>query len=206
MEKKTNYVKTIFILFLVLVLLTAILYFAKTIYTYSVLKSVYDINKDLTLNNYQFISIDAEGHISTTYHKENRLKAVLENRIVYKDGEKAYGIMPNERQYMEMPEPFNEVSTVSSSELFGFYQTVQKQELFKLAFLNQATVSSEEYNNQKCYVITLNEETLWVNKDSKKIVKDNYEKESVKIELQIGNVTEENMEIPDIAQYQKIEL
>lgn len=125
---------------------------------------------------------------------------------MYKDGQKAYGIMPNEKQYMEMPEPFKEVSTVPSSELFGFYQTTQKQELFKLAFVSQIAVSSEEYNNQNCYVIKLKEETLWVNKDSKKIVKDNYEKENIKIELQIGNVTEQNMEIPDIAQYQKVEL
>lgn len=114
--------------------------------------------------------------------------------------------MPNEKQYIEMPEPFNEVSTVPNSELFGFFQTVQKQKLFQLAFLNQAAVSSEEYNNQNCYVIKLKEETLWVNKDSKKIVKDNYEKENIKIELQIGTVTEENMEIPDITQYQKVEL
>lgn len=213
-KKKIDYLKKykhrMLILKIVIAIVLVFIVFVLMVkgYQFYTIFRIYEHNSEYYIgNNYKIISRDSiSGLTSELLYKDGVSYVKNENGAIWEDKKHKYMIIFDKNQYLELdidsvPKPLDETITLQT---FGIFDVENKWQLLQSILTKNLDIHEEEYRNHKCYVILIEGEKIWVDKDTLFIVRDDYEGNTIEYYIEIDTVQENDIGIPDLKGYTKI--
>ena len=216
-NKKIDYLKkyrrkTVILKVVILVIVAFVVGFVgiKT-YKWKMLCKFYDnIMNYEAGNNYKITYRDG----STRETRENIFKdgikfAKLNNMCyVWEDGTSKYMINPIDKTYLtlekEQPPTLTFGTKVTMGTIQIFNADSSNLELLGLVLTSNIDIHKEEYGDIKCYVIKYNNEKIWIDQNTLLVVRDDFNGKTTEYNLQTGVVSQDDIKLPDLSEYTKL--
>lgn len=205
--KKYNRKMLVFKIIVGVVLALLVLGIAVKGYQWAIISKIYNHNTEYEIGkNYKIISRDAiTGEITEKIFKDGVSYVKTSKGGIWENKDNKYMFIFDTKQYINLeketlPEPLDEKVTIQT---FGIFNVENKGDLLKTILTNNADIHEEEYRDLKCYVILINGEKIWIDKDSLFIIRDDYEGNSVEYFVKINETNEKDIEIPNLQEFTK---
>lgn len=211
---KIEYSKIIKII-LVIIIVIAVSFMIKFIYVFNVLKRNLKAESNFG-NNYKIIYNEIHG--DSKQEIQVYCKDDLKMIVIKTDSNVSYCI-PNERNYMDEYNLNLEEKTYRTYKNFAdlpfesYYEyytimrvaKIENTNLLKTAFEYINKIGKEEYNAKKYIVLTNNGYKYWVDPETYYIKRKKYEDQITEyITIEKNTVTDKDIKIPDLSDYQEI--
>lgn len=180
------------------------------IYQLQFLTQIFEHNINYEIgSNYKLIERSgSEGLTNETVCKDGTGYAKLNNgTIIWEDNNSKLFINTNERKYFELDKnspPIGMTDSIITIQTQNLFNIENKNELIKRVLLNHIDIHEEEYRDRKCYVILYEGEKIWIDKKNLFIIRDDYQGKSTDYTIEINTVTDEEVQLPDLQEYDKI--
>ena len=181
------------------------------VYKWQVLLKIYKHNVNYELGtNYKLTQRDGSTGIITEKYYKNGIRLVKRSDgiIIWENSKEKYFIDENKKAYIELQkdEPpvldFDTTATIGVSQILN--ETISKSELLLLTLKNTIDIHVEEYGKHKCIVLLLNNEKIWIDKESLFILRDDFEGKSNEFSIETNTVTDNELVKPNIENFKKL--
>ena len=112
-----------------------------------------------------------------------------------------YLIFEDEKEYIKSSLNTTFMDSTIYIQSYGLIDVENKFDLFRKIFTEGIKISTENYENHSCYVITSKNEKLFIDKDTLFIIRDESKEKSRTIKIEIGTVTDEEVKLPNLEEY-----
>lgn len=194
-----------------LVVVCLVLFTGIKVYKWQVLLKIYKHNVNYELGtNYKLTQRDGSTGIITEKYYKNGIRLVKRSDgiIIWENSKEKYFIDENKKAYIELQkdEPpvldFDTTATIGVSQILN--ETISKSELLLLTLKNTIDIHVEEYGKHKCIVLLLNNEKIWIDKESLFILRDDFEGKSNEFSIETNTVTDNELVKPNIENFKKL--
>lgn len=194
-----------------LVVVCLVLFTGIKVYKWQVLLKIYKHNVNYELGtNYKLTQRDGSTGIITEKYYKNGIRLVKRSDgiIIWENSKEKYFIDENKKAYIELQkdEPpvldFDTTATIGVSQILN--ETISKSELLLLTLKNTIDINVEEYGKHKCIVLLLNNEKIWIDKESLFILRDDFEGKSNEFSIETNTVTDNELVKPNIENFKKL--
>jgi hypothetical protein len=194
-----------------LVVVCLVLFTGIKVYKWQVLLKIYKHNVNYELGtNYKLTQRDGSTGIITEKYYKNGIRLVKRSDgiIIWENSKEKYFIDENKKAYIELQkdEPpvldFDTTATIGVSQILN--ETISKSELLLLTLKNTIDIHVEEYGKHKCIVLLLNNEKIWIDKESLFILRDDFEGKSNEFSIETNTVTDDELVKPNIENFKKL--
>lgn len=194
-----------------LVVVCLVLFTGIKVYKWQVLLKIYKHNVNYELGtNYKLTQRDGSTGIITEKYYKNGIRLVKRSDgiIIWENSKEKYFIDENKKAYIELQkdEPpvldFDTTATIGVSQILN--ETISKSELLLLTLKNTIDIHVEEYGKHKCIVLLLNNEKIWIDKESFFILRDDFEGKSNEFSIETNTVTDDELVKPNIENFKKL--
>lgn len=194
-----------------LVVVCLVLFTGIKVYKWQVLLKIYKHNVNYELGtNYKLTQRDGRTGIITEKYYKNGIRLVKRSDgiIIWENSKEKYFIDENKKAYIELQkdEPpvldFDTTATIGVSQILN--ETISKSELLLLTLKNTIDIHVEEYGKHKCIVLLLNNEKIWIDKESLFILRDDFEGKSNEFSIETNTVTDNELVKPNIENFKKL--
>ena len=194
-----------------LVVVCLVLFTGIKVYKWQVLLKIYKHNVNYELGtNYKLTQRDGSTDIITEKYYKNGIRLVKRSDgiIIWENSKEKYFIDENKKAYIELQkdEPpvldFDTTATIGVSQILN--ETISKSELLLLTLKNTIDIHVEEYGKHKCIVLLLNNEKIWIDKESLFILRDDFEGKSNEFSIETNTVTDDELVKPNIENFKKL--
>ena len=207
-KRKTTILKTTILIIAIIILV----FFGVKVNQWRIICKLYDKNMNYEIgNNYRITYRDGNTG-ETTYNiykdgiKYSKLKDIC---YIWEDENSKYMINPIDKTYLILDKNSPPIINYSSTIKLGTYQLFNgensKLDLFKLVLFTGINIHEEAYGEHKCYVILFNGEKIWVDKDTLLILRDDFNGKTTEYTIEAGVVKAEDVKLPDLLEYKKLE-
>lgn len=194
-----------------LVVVCLVLFTGIKVYKWQVLLKIYKHNVNYELGtNYKLTQRDGSTGIITEKYYKNGIRLVKRSDgiIIWENSKEKYFIDENKKAYIELQkdEPpvldFDTTATIGVSQILN--ETISKSELLLLTLKNTIDIHVEEYGKHKCIVLLLNNEKIWIDKESLFILRDDFEGKSNEFSIETNTITDNKLVKPNIENFKKL--
>lgn len=212
--------KKILIILIIIIAIIGLITGIRAIKNFYILQNIFsEIEKNIQKDNYYLKTVTSyKGNTSITeiFYKDGVGKMIAENGVyTWVDGENAYMIDEDTRTYYDL-DIQNAIGLVSNEMFASFVPGYSKnilERFIMVAKLNNS-ITTENINDKECYKIKIKEneanKTYWIEKSTNKplrakiefINSDIYEYD---YELQYNITKSQDVALPDLSEYQKME-
>lgn len=196
---------------LIIILLILVIVLINISYKFIILRKTVDNNININVGSNYKLTRGSEKQIVTTYVKDGIIKAIYDNKdfehhklITLVEGNTFHQIIISEQDktYSKF-ENENVVPVVNTVNLSSHFWATTDYKVTNISLLKEILkgrieIKNVEYNGKKCYKII--DDTIYatVDKETFRILNDN----GYDCKLEIGVVTDEDIKIPDLSEYE----
>lgn len=208
LRKKIKIVKTTLISLIIIFL---VFFIGRFEYTYINLKKMLEHNVDYDIRNNYKRTVTVNGKQSVCYYKDGAYKVIHygNNSIMWVKDNKGYIINTDSKIYYDYLPITLEKADYSKLYNLEYFMVSREDINFKniasLILLENTKVGKEEYKNNRYITITIGESKYWINPDTFFVEKEKNDWQITETTIETGNVTDKDIEIPDLTGYKLIE-
>lgn len=209
-KNKMHFLKSILLIIAILV----IVFLGIKLYKWQLLLKLFNHNANYDLgNNYRIIQRDGNtGSVTEKLYKDgiSFIKFKDNTSAIWSDGSQKYIIISKDKKYFvvdnnQPPTSLDNTVTLLSYLLVTEENSNTSLDILSYVFTHNISIRNEEYGEHKCYVVKLDESKFWVDKDSLFVIREDFNNESTETTVETNVLTNEDIKMPDLSEYERIE-